>query len=242
MKALTKVAVGAAAGAAAYAGWMAAAWRRYGRVDHDARGDLLLDRFMRRYEVRERHERRVEAPASLTLARAKAASLRRSPLARAIFRVRSIPARMAGAPPPVDEGRGILEETLALGWRVLADAPGRQVVVGAVTQPWKADVVFGGIPPEEFAAFSEPGYVKIAWTLAVEPTGPARCLLRTETRAIATDAASRVRFRRYWALVSPGILLIRREMLRTSAAEAERFHKLWLAPPARLDVGGPSRA
>jgi hypothetical protein len=163
-------------------------------------------------------------------------------VARAIFAVRSIPARLAGTPPPADEERGILQETLALGWRVLAEAPGREVVVGAVTQPWKADVVFRGIPPEEFAAFSEPGYVKIAWTLAVEPAGLSRCVLRTETRAIATDAASRSRFRRYWALLSPGILLIRHEMLRTAAGEAERLHHLWLAPPARRDVAPLSRA
>jgi len=239
MNRMMKVAVGGlAAGTAAYAGWVGAAWHRYGRVDRHAPGDLLLDRFMRRYEVRERHERRVEAPASLTFACAQEASLRRSPLARAIFAVRSIPSRLRGTPPRVDE-RGILQETLALGWRVLAEAPGRELVVGAVTQPWKADVVFRGIPPEDFAAFSEPGYVKIVWTLAVEPIGSSRCLFRTETRAIATDAASRSRFRRYWAFLSPGILLIRREMLRVVAAEAEGARSRPLGEAAAFRFAAP---
>jgi hypothetical protein len=111
-------------------------------------------------------------------------------------------------------------------------------VVGAVTQPWKADVVFRGIPPEEFAAFSEPGYVKIVWTLAVEPTGPSRCIFRTETRAIATDAASRSRFRRYWALLSPGIVLIRFEMLRVVAAEAEGRHRAALGVATQPHASG----
>src|SRR5688572_19709465 len=123
MNTLQKWVVGAAAaGTAVYAGWAGAAWHRYGRVDHEAPGHPLLDRFMRRYEVRERHERRVEAPASLTFARAKEASLRRSPVARAIFGFRSIPSRLGGTLPPADE-RGILDETLGLGWRVLAEEP-----------------------------------------------------------------------------------------------------------------------
>jgi hypothetical protein len=37
-----------------------------------------------------------------------------------------------------------------------------------------------------------------------------------------TDATARRRFRRYWAVMSPGILLIRYEMLRLVRREAER--------------------
>lgn len=240
MRTLMKAAAGAAAaGTAAYAGWVGAAWYRYGRVCPERASDSLLDRFMPRYEVRERHERRVEAPASLTFTRAKEVSLRGSPVARAIFALRSIPSRLGETAPRVNE-RGVLEETLSLGWGVLAEEPGREIVVGAVTQPWKADVVFRAIPPQEFAAFSERGFVKIAWTLAVDPIGPSRCVFRTETRAIAVDAESRARFRRYWAFVSPGILLIRREMIRMVAADAERLH-LGLAASAPRDVAGLSR-
>ena len=50
-----------------------------------------------------------------------------------------------------------------------------------------------------------------------------------------TDAAARARFRRYWAALSPGILLIRWAMLRRLRAEAERrAHEAapTVAPPA----------
>jgi hypothetical protein len=47
-------------------------------------------------------------------------------------------------------------------------------------------------------------------------------MFRTETRALATDATARARFRRYWAFASPGIALIRRLSLRPLRAEAER--------------------
>jgi len=116
-----------------------------------------------------------------------------------------------------------LAEVLALGWRVLVEEPGHELVMGAVTQPWQANVVFRGLPPEEFAEFSEPGYVKIVWCFAVESLGPDRSRFRTETRVVTTDSDSRSRFRRYWSVVSPGVLLIRYETLRLVKHEAERL-------------------
>jgi hypothetical protein len=53
---------------------------------------------------------------------------------------------------------------------VLAEVPGREVVVGAVTQPGYSNVVFRPLPPEEFIAFREPDYVKIVWTLRADAT------------------------------------------------------------------------
>ena len=43
-----------------------------------------------------------------------------------------------------------------------------------------------------------------------------------ETRVIATDATARAKFRRYWSLVSPGIIAIRWVMLQPVKREAER--------------------
>ncbi len=218
-RALAFVGGGATASAVAYAAHVAMTWYRYGRPGGDWPSESLIDRFIPRYEVRECHDRRVAAPADLTFAAAKETSFQRSLAVRLIFALRSIPSRLKGTPQRRDD-RGILEQTLSIGWGVLAERPGREIVMGAVTQPWKADVVFRALPPEEFAAFSEPGYVKIVWTLAVEPTGPSSCVFWTETRVIATDPESRAKFRRYWAFLSPGILLIRYEMLRLVAKAA----------------------
>jgi hypothetical protein len=212
---------GAAAAILACVGHGLATWYRYGRIQPTGRGDELLDQFMPTYEVRERHETRVAAPADVAFAAARELELDRSPLVRAIFRGRELlmgSARARDKVPP----RPFLEEVLSLGWRILAERPGREIVLGAVTQPWRADVVFRGIPPEEFAAFDEPEYVKIAWTLAASPLGSGDSLFRTETRVATTDPSARARFRRYWSVVSPGILLIRRETLRMVKKEAER--------------------
>jgi hypothetical protein len=105
---------------------------------------------------------------------------------------------------------------------LLADIPGREIVMGAVTQPWKADVVFRPLAPEEFAGFDEPDFVKIAWTLRADPLGAAESIFRTETRVVTTDPGARAKFRRYWAFASPGIILIRWASLRPLKMEAER--------------------
>ena len=94
--------------------------------------------------------------------------------------------------------------------------------MGAVTQPWMADVVFRAVPPERFADFDEPDYVKIVWTLRADPIGDAESVFRTETRVATTDPTARAKFRRYWSFASPGIILIRWMSLRPLKAEAER--------------------
>ena len=94
--------------------------------------------------------------------------------------------------------------------------------MGAVTQPWEANVVFRSLPTDKFVAFNEPGWVKIVWTLRADPLGADASVFRTETRVVTTDRESRARFRSYWAFVSAGIVLIRWMMLEPLKAEAER--------------------
>lgn len=215
------VGAAAAVAAASYGSMIAWAWTRYGRASHgrleDA--DALLDRFMPRYDVAERHHVRVVAPADVTLAAAADMNLQQSGLVRAIFRTRELVMRSRTVQQTAPQG--LLAQVKALGWGVLAETPGREIVMGAVTQPWKADVVFRTVAPSEFASFAEPGYVKIAWTLRADPLGPTESIFRTQTRVVATDAIARARFRRYWAFVSPGIRLIRRLVLSPLKSEAE---------------------
>jgi hypothetical protein len=213
------VCAGAAAGA--YGAYAAATWYRYGCVSQadDDRRDELLDRFMPQYEVVERHGIRIGAPPAAVLAAAREQDLLHIPLVRVIFKAREV---VLGARPDGRwQPRGLVAATLALGWRVLAEVPDRELVVGAVTRPWEADVTFQGLPPAEFTRFSQPGFVKIAWTLRADPVDDETSIFRTETRAIATDPTARARFRRYWAFASPGIALIRRLSLGPLKRDAE---------------------
>jgi hypothetical protein len=229
LRGLPWAALGAAlAVAAGWALWYAVAWLGYGHASRGGTADPLLDRFMPAYDVVERHGIRVAAPPALTLAAACDQDLFHIPLVRAIFKAREILLR--AAPDDRPQPRGLLAATLAMGWGVLAEVPDREIVVGAVTKPWEPNPTFRALPAEAFAAFAEPGFVKIAWTLRADPLDGDASLFRTETRACATDATARTRFRRYWALVSPGIALIRRLSLRPLKREAERRARLSQGP------------
>jgi hypothetical protein len=216
----TTALAGAAAGG--YMALVARAWALYGhpRPGTIADEDPLLDRFMPAYDVAERHAIHVNAPAALALAAAREADLLRSPLVRAIFRARELV--LGATPDDTPRPRGLLAETQALGWRVLAETPDHEVIVGAVTQPWLPNVTFRGLEPDAFRTFAEPGFVKIAWTLRADATSDRTSIFRTETRVAATDDSSRRKFRRYWARFSPGIVLIRLALLRPLKVEAER--------------------
>ena len=141
-------------------------------------------------------------------------------LVRAIVRTRELVLGASGDDRP--QPRGLLEAMKSLGWGVLAEVPGRELVVGAVTTPWEANVTFRALPPDEFARYREPGVVKIVWTLRAKPLGDNASLFLTETRAIATDPVARTRFRKYWTFVSPGVSIIRWLSLRPVKRDAER--------------------
>ena len=194
--------------------------------------DTPLDRFLPRFDVRERHAIDVRAPAPVVFAAGEAFDLQSVALIRGIVRLRQLllgSARVDRVPQP------FLEEALTMGWGVLMREPGHLFVAGAFCQPWLADVKFTPIAPADFAAFREPNCVKIAWTLEVEPLGPASARLATETRAAATDMVARGRFLDYWKWARFGIVAIRWLMLPAIRRDAERK---WAADTARS--GRPS--
>lgn len=110
---------------------------------------------------------------------------------------------------------------VGLGWILLAETPGVEMVLGQVSRPWKADASSTDAPttPEGFTNFDEPGFAKIVTSLRVDHYGTDSCILTMETRVATTDAMSRRRFRRYWLLIGPVSSVIRRMALRLLATE-----------------------
>jgi hypothetical protein len=217
------LAAGVGFAAASYATYVAVTWYRYGhgaQPGHPEDGDSLLDHFISTYEVVERHHVRIVAPAEITFSAACNMNLQQSSVVRAIFKGRELilGSELEERPSPL----GLVAQAKVWGWGVLAEEPGREIVFGAATQPWLANPVFRALPPDEFKTFHEPGYVKIAWTLRADPIDATTSVFRTETRVAATDPTSRAKFRRYWAFLSPGIILIRWISLGPLKAEAER--------------------
>jgi hypothetical protein len=89
-----------------------------------------------------------------------------------------------GSEPEKEKPRqlGLVEQARAWGWGELAEDPGREIVFGAVTQPWPGNPVFRALPLGEFAKFQEPGFVKIVWMLRVDRIDGGKSMVSTETR------------------------------------------------------------
>lgn len=182
----------------------------------------LIDKYLPLFDVVEHHETRVHAEPALAYEAFRSVDLNRSPIVRILFAIRGLPSRFRKGTRPPSPSVSFLDDALAVGWKVLEEQPGREIVVGAVTQPWAPVVRFRGLPGPDFIEFAEPGFTKIVWSIAARPADAGFSLLSTETRVAATDAASRRRFRRYWFLVNLGVRLIRIAALRLVKRELER--------------------
>jgi hypothetical protein len=163
-----------------------------------------LDRVLPEWDFRERHTIRVEAPPDAVFGAVRSVTLAEMGMFRILARLRGI--RVPANRPVV--------EVAGAAWKVLADVQGRELVLGALGQPWR--LRGGDTPWRIFAAFDRPGYVKMAISWRLEGT-----LLSTETRVLATDPAVRRKFRRYWLAIRPFSGLIRRVWLRAIKRRAE---------------------
>ena len=139
----------------------------------------------------------------------------------ASLRARKAPHSQFESDPLLDQFMpGYKARELILRTRTDRLARPQAVIAEMKTLGWS--VLSGELPPDQFATFHEPGYVKILWTSRADTLGPAESMARTETRFTTTDPAAHARFRQYWSFFLPGIILIRRISLGLVKKEAER--------------------
>ncbi|MBT8315015.1 MAG: hypothetical protein KJP26_11200 [Maribacter sp.] len=172
----------------------------------------LIDTYLPNFQFREHLSTLVSASPSRAYDAMRSFDFSRSWMIRTIFSTREL---LFGVSSRQNRKNNtgvfgpLLESTLNLGWSILEEVPNRELVVGAVTQPWLAKVNFEGLPGPEFINFTKPGFAKIIWNIEVSEIKPNLTFLATETRVALTDHNSRRKFRIYWFLFSPGIRLIR---------------------------------
>jgi hypothetical protein len=139
-----------------------------------------------------------------------------SPFARALFALRTLPSRLTGAvAEPLRLRIDDLRSTpVHPGFQLLGDEPPHALSVGAIGKVWQLDIPFLHVDgPEAYARFTEPGWIKVAWAIRVEPLGDASTRLCFELRVDATDEASWAKFTRYWLVIGPGSHFIRHTLL-----------------------------
>jgi hypothetical protein len=193
--------------------------------EHQAAGTLdLLDERLPVYDVVLTEHLVVEAEPDLVFAAARGFDFLTTdaPLVTALMTLRTVPARLRGRPVPKPPTLMLASDASTLpGWVSLGELAGRELVFGAVGTFWKADIEWHDVPADEFSAFAEPGWGKIACHLLIRPAGPGRSVLSYECRTATTDLASRARMSRYWWLIRPFVGYILRAVLRTIRADVE---------------------
>lgn len=133
-----------------------------------------------------------------------------SPFVRALFAMGTLARRLApsaAAPSKYPELRldDLGSTAVDPGFQILADEAPAEVAVGAIGKVSKCEIPFAHVPDAEaFEALAEPGVVKVAWALQLEPLGADGTRVVFEIRADATDDASWGKFRRSFRLRGPG--------------------------------------
>ncbi|HET7220561.1 MAG TPA: hypothetical protein VFJ02_21055 [Vicinamibacterales bacterium] len=160
----------------------------------------------------------MDAPVDVIWTKVRHGALAQGWPIRALFAVRSILMRGGGAAPDVrvDEMRSSQERP---GFQVLGEDRPREFAVGAIGKVWRLEIPFVHVADASaFAAFAEPGFVKVAWAVRITPlAGGNACDVAIEVRVAATDPASRRKFHRYFRVIGPFSRYIRRALLRALA-------------------------
>jgi hypothetical protein len=171
----------------------------------------LLDQVMPTYDRREVHRRTTDAPAPAIWDAVRDLSGDELRLMRMLMGMRTLGRRREKS------SRTVLEGFERMGFRVVAEDPGQELVIAGIGRFW---TLSGGLRrvegPEHFTHFDEPDYAKVAFNFRLDGDK-----LSTETRIAGTDAHARRLFKLYWLLVRPGSGLIRHEWLRAIVKQAQ---------------------
>lgn len=189
---------------------------------------MLIDDYLPRYDVRERHSLLVHASSTETYAALRSANLAGTPLVRALLALRALPGALGHGRAGLESlrRRGRVSVTLATfeehGFRILAERPPEELLIGLEGQFWRPSGNLCTPPSAVFlTGVPSPGMARAVWNFSLEPLADGGTELRTETRVQCADAATRRRFLPYWLLIRPGSGLIRRTMLQAIRRTAE---------------------
>ena len=181
----------------------------------------LLDQFAPTYQFREFHSIKIAAPKEQVYRALNSVTADEIAFFRTLTWLRRFgrpgPESILNPPPHVP----LLEVATKTSFLLLAEDPDREIVLGtlaAAPPGWR----LSGMPTPEafksrFVTANTPGFASATINFRIEDSGPAACLLTTETRVYATDIWTRRRFAFYWRLIYPGSALIRRMWLKAIA-------------------------
>lgn len=188
------------------------------------------------YDVVERHRTIVRATPEAVYAALRDADLAGGPLASTLMTIRLVPAfviALLRSPRRAvlelrergvrrrDGGKVRLADFERRGFRVVAERPPEELVIGLLGKFWTPR---GGlcatVSVDDFRSGPPSGLALAGWNFTTRRRPDGVTELATETR-VWCAADVRANFRAYWLVVRPGSGLIRREMLGAIRREAE---------------------
>ncbi len=188
---------------------------------------MLIDHFLPQYDFNEIHQVKINASCKQVYQAIKTLTPSElSPLVFAMLNIRALPAKLIGRGPGGEfRDRPFLDQLYEGGFIPLGEAADQEIVFGLIGQFWKLD---GGqnphvSSPEEFLAFDDPDFGKVAANLAVVPENGVT-LCKTETRIEVRHPKTRRKFALYWRMISLGSGWIRVLWLRAIRRKAEKAH------------------
>lgn len=193
-----------------------------------ARPVSRLDEIVPVYQFSEVHEITIDAPADPTYRAICGVTANEIALLRTLTWIRRFgrPGPESVLNPPGD--KPFCDVALKSGFYLLADEPPREMVLGTFVAAPRA--ARANAPPRitaaTFAGIHSPGFAIAVMNFRLQPVGPIRTLLTTETRVFATDARIRRVFALYWRVIYPGSSIIRTMWLRAIKRRAERPRSL----------------
>lgn len=128
---------------------------------------MLIDEFLPLHHFAERHEIAVRAPAERVYAALRTADFAESIIVKALLALRGLPAALLHGK-RLGAGPIRLRDFEEHGFRVLAEAPPRELLIGLAGKFW---TLTGGLLPVNARSFREPmpaGTARAAWNFVIE--------------------------------------------------------------------------
>jgi hypothetical protein len=188
-------------------------------IERAAAPQTQLDAFMPAWQFGEFHSTRAEAPCEAAYRAIREVTADEIFLFRTLTWIRNphLPGRGPENILNAPEHKPILDVAQAGGFRLLAEEPGREIVLAT-------SVIWDGVSriddAETFRSFRQPGNALATINFRVQEESGG-CRVTTETRVFATDDAARRQFARYWRVIYPGSSLLRYTWLRAIQRRAE---------------------
>jgi len=189
---------------------------------------MLVDDLLPSFDFRMHHEIRIAASRERVFNCLRTANFDVWGFSRLLYAMRTLPA-LPTSPQETWHRFALtlrrphftLNDLLATGFTLLGSRTYEELVIGTVGRFWRARGELRAVSREDFVGPARPGTAKAAWNFTVSRASSGAAELRTETRVLCADIATRRRLLRYWAVIRPFSGLIRREMLAAIRSAAE---------------------